>query len=93
MTERNDEYKHLRSIADDPPRGKFVALSDGMTSLFREENGQLYSVEGIKCISWFRQQEDGTFAPVETDIAMNLAGRGYSHWIALPEDFKFWWEA
>ena len=56
-----------------PPRGRFVALYDGMTSLFREENGQLYSIEGIKCISWFRQQEDGKHDPKRARANQRIA--------------------
>ena len=88
MTQQN-EYKHLRSFADAvPPRGsRFVALGsqriDGAQLFSLRQNGDIYDASGEP---WAPSQTDDDVRAVFDDL-------GYSHWIALPEDFKFLGEA
>jgi len=84
MTDTKEDYKHLRSIADDPPRGKFVALFDDGSgaSLFRFSGDTLYTEEG------------GIYAPEDGETHADvLIDFGYSHWLPLPDDYKVWGEA
>lgn len=84
MTDEQEKFKHLRSIADDPPRGKFVALfEDGSgASLFRFSGDTLYTEEG------------GIYAPEDGETHADvLIDFGYSHWLPLPDDYKVWGEA
>ena len=89
MTERNDEYKHICSFAGElPPRGsRFVALGSqriGGAQLFSlSPNGDICDASGEP---WAPSQTDGDVRAVFDDL-------GYSHWIALPDDFRFWGEA
>lgn len=81
MTDTKEDYKHLRSIADDPPRGKFVALFDDGSgaSLFRFSGDTLYTEEG------------GIYAPEDGETHADvLIDFGYSHWLPLPDDYKVW---
>ena len=89
MTDEQEKYKHLRSFAEElPPRGsRFVALGSqriGEAQLFSlRQNGDIYDASGE---AWAPSQTDD-------DVRAVFADSGYSHWIALPEDFKFWGEA
>lgn len=88
MTEQTNEYKHLRSFAGElPPRGsRFVALGsqriDGAQFSLRQ-NGDIYDASGEP---WAPSQTDDDVRAVFDDL-------GYSHWIALPDDYKVWGEA
>ena len=85
MTEQTNEYKHLRRIADDPPRGKFVALSDGRARMFREVAGVLFDSSLLRCNRRFDP-------PRLIGVVEYLTEAGYTHWVSLPDDFKFFCE-
>lgn len=81
MTDTKEDYKHLRSItAGDLPRGLFLAVGHDGADMFLEIGNDLHELGG--CI--WKDVEDRVWL---------LRDLGYSHWIALPEDFKFWGEA
>ena len=76
MTEQTNEYKHLRSIAaGDLPRGLFLAVGHDGADMFLEIGNDLHELGG--CI--WKDVEDRVWL---------LRDLGYSHWIALPDDFR-----
>ena len=83
MTERNDEYKHLRRIADDPPRGsRFLAVGRGCYGAFHVRDTGLVTRAGKPWSIITKGKElRGVFEPL-----------GFSHWIPL-DDASFWEEA
>ena len=86
MNDEQEKYKHLRSFAEElPPRGsRFVAVGSqkihGAQLFSLRQNGDIYDASGEP---WAPSQTDD-------DVRAVFADLGYSHWIALPEDFKFW---
>ena len=89
MNNEQEKYKHLRSFAEElPPRGsRFVAVGSqkihGAQLFSLRQNGDIYDASGEP---WPPSQTDD-------DVRAVFADLGYSLWIALPEDFKFWGEA
>jgi len=89
MTDEQEKFKHLRCFADAvPPRGsRFVAVGSqkihGAQLFSLRQNGDIYDASGE---AWAPSQTDD-------DVRAVFADLGYSHWIALPDDFKFLEEA
>lgn len=89
MTDEQEKFKHLRSFADAvSPRGsRFVAVGsqkiNGAQLFSRRQNGDIYDASGEP---WAPSQTDD-------DVRAVFADLGYSHWIALPDDFRFLGEA
>lgn len=89
MNDEQEKFKHLRSFAEElPPRGsRFVAVGSqkihGAQLFSLRQNGDIYDASGE---AWAPSQTDDDVRTVFADLC-------YSHWIALPEDFKFWGEA
>lgn len=84
MNDEQEKFKHLRSFAEElPPRGsRFVAVGSqkihGAQLFSLRQNGDIYDASGEP---WAPSQTDD-------DVRAVFADLGYSHWIALPEDFR-----
>ena len=84
MNDEQEKYKHLRSFAEElPPRGsRFVAVGSqkihGAQLFSLRQNGDIYDASGE---AWAPSQTDD-------DVRAVFADLGYSHCIALPDDFR-----